>query len=198
MVLAIGIAVVLVLVLRGGSEPSTVSTPPEPDPVAVEATSVYDFGSLEELAAASDLVVRARVVDTARGEMIGADGADPASAGIVVREVTLEVDEVLRTGGPTVAVGTRLAVAEEGWLASGEPLIVDGLGASATGDDGIWFLQRVAGSADGAPGDRFVVVNSQGRYLVDGGRLTGATGDDPLVRSIVSLTPSELTTTLRG
>jgi hypothetical protein len=79
-------------------------------------------------------------------------------------------------------------VEEEGWLADGTPLVVDGVDPSAVGDDGIWFLVDV----EEPDGPRSVVVSAQGRYLVDGPGLRGADLDDPLVRQLSALTVQEL------
>jgi hypothetical protein len=191
-VLAVG-AVALVTVALRDRPPAP---PPAPDPVEVDAQSAYEFATLDEMVAASDLVVRARVVATERGDLLGADGNDPGGAGVVVREVTLEVDEVWWTapGTPSssaVHAGDQLLVAEEGWLATGEPLIVDGLEPSSVGDDGVWFLQPLPdGTDEGGP--RYLVINAQGRYLVDNDGLTGAAGDDALVTRIDDLSAQEL------
>lgn len=197
-VLAIGAVVIGVVLWADGPD----AAPPEPDPVAVDADSVYEFTTVDEMVAASDLVVRARVVATERGALLGAEGADPAGAGVVVREVTLEVDEVWWRSPagsvPEVRAGDVLVVAEEGWLASGEPLIVDGLAPSAVGDEGVWFLQALpdagsgSGSGDDADEPQYLVINAQGRYLVDGDSLVGASGDDELVAAIEHLAVDEL------
>ncbi|CAN5695391.1 hypothetical protein BH10ACT3_BH10ACT3_13630 [soil metagenome] len=193
-----GLVVFLVTGSSGSDNGSDGAT--QPDPVVIEADSVYDFDTMDELIAASDLIVRARVVDTAKGDVIGADGADPASAAIVVRDVTLRVDEVFAAAtaagaGPAVADGDRIVVAEEGWLASGEPLIIDGLGPSAEGDDAIWFLQAVPAAGPDEPG--YIVINSQGRYLIDDDDLRGADGDDLLVKKVESLGADGLIEQLR-
>ncbi len=200
----VGGAVVLVaaLVLGGSDQPPTTT---EPGPVALESSSAHQWFALDQLVAASPLVVRAHVVDTRRGEVLGADGPSPAVAGVVVREVTLEVDEVWRhtSAAAPVEPGERLVVAEEGWLSSGEPIVVDGLAPSTAGDDAVWFRQPLPGrTADGADVDagspRFLVAGSQGRYLVGaGGSLTGAEGDDRLVGVVEALTLDQLRAELR-
>jgi hypothetical protein len=89
----------------------------------------------------------------------------------------------------TPPAGATVQVEEEGWLEDGAPLVVDGAAPSAVGDDGIWFLTEVESGA--AP--VYVVVNAQGRYLVDGDGLAGADGDDPLIGELSDLTVAELT-----
>lgn len=164
------------------------STTTEPAPLAVESESQFQFDSLDELVAASDLVVRARVESVERGRVFGS--GDASGAAIVSRQITLAVSEVL--AGP-VDVPRRVVVAEEGWLPDGTPLIVDGLRIVEPGDQAIWFLDAV----DDPDFPGFVVVNYQGRYLVDGERLEGAGREDPLVRELAALTPSALADRIR-
>jgi hypothetical protein len=157
-------------------------------PVAVTSDAPR-HAALAELVAASELVVRAEVTATERGRVFG----DPRSDGAIEsRLVHLEVTSVLHGHGP--APGDLLLVEEEGWTADGAPLVVDGLAPSATGDDGIWFLQRVGQDEDA----RYVVVGAEGRYLVDGERLTAAAGDDPLVAAAVALGPRALADAIRA
>jgi hypothetical protein len=138
--------------------------------------------TLAELAAASDLVVRAEVVATDRGRLFGDAGANAIES----RVVTLSVTRVLR-GAAAPGSGTVL-VEEEGWTADGAPLIVDGLGPSEVSDDAVWFLTRVGSEEE----LRYVVVSAEGRYRVDGDRLRGAAGDDPLVAELAALGPAAL------
>jgi hypothetical protein len=133
--------------------------------------------------------VRAEVLRTERGRLFGEPGS---AAAIESRVVVLAVHEVLH--GTGAAAGEPLLVEEEGWDAAGAPLVVDGLAPSAAGDDGIWFLARVGSEGEA----RFVVVSAEGRYLVEGGRLRGAEGDDPLVAELARRTPEELAAAVRG
>lgn len=154
-------------------------------PVAVTSDAPR-LGSLAELVAGSDLVVRAQVVGTERGRVFGDPGGDAA---IESRVVTLQVTSVLLgpTSGPA-APGGRILVEEEGWTADGAPLIVDGARPSEVGDDAIWFLTEVGAEEEA----RYVVVSAEGRYLVDGDRLVGATGDDALIAEITALGAARL------
>jgi len=128
--------------------------------------------------------VRARVTDTDRGRSFG-DGS--TSARIRSRLVTLDVEEVLAGNVPPGELGTLL-LEEEGWLEDGSPLVVDGAAPSAVGDEGIWFLVDPGDDTT----DALIVVNAQGRYLVDGDRLAGAKGNDPLVAELSALSEDEL------
>jgi hypothetical protein len=180
--LAILVAVVAGVVLtRSDDEPE----PPEPlEPVAVSSDAPR-LATLDALVAASDVVVRAEVVATERGRVFG----EPGGAAVESRLVTLEVTDVLAGVAPA---DDAVLVEEEGWLEDGAPLIVDGAAPSRPGDDGIWFLVRV-GDPDVPV---YVVVSAQGRYLVDGDGLAGASGDDPLVDALARLSVDELTARL--
>ena len=176
---AILVAGVVALAVNRGTEDEV--PPADPAPVAVTSNAPR-LATLDELVAASDLVVRGTVASTEHGRAFG----EPGGERIESRLVTLGVSEVL-AGDPS-AEGT-LVVEEEGWLEDGAPLVVDGAPPSARGDDGIWFLVEV-GDAD-AP--VYVVVSAQGRYLVDGDTLRGAAGDDPLIDELTDLSVEELT-----
>jgi hypothetical protein len=197
--LAWAVPVVLVVVAvigtvalaRDPAEPPpapTTTTAPAPDPVAVDSDAP-SYASLDELLAASDVVVRARVTDTERGRWFG-DGSQ--SARIQSRLVTLQVEDVLKGDAPAGAAGSLL-VEEEGWLEDGSPLVVDGASPSAEGDDGIWFLVDPGDDTT----DALITVNAQGRYLVDGTHLSGAAGDDPLVAELSALSEDELAARIR-
>ncbi len=134
--------------------------------------------SLQDLLELSDLVVRAEVTGTERGRVFADSGG---SGAIESRVVHLRVTAVLRGAG--AGAGDRLLVEEEGWSAEGAPLVVDGLAPSAMGDDAVWFLIRVGDGEE----SRYVVVSAEGRYLVRGDQLVGATGDDPLVAELSAL-----------
>lgn len=159
-----------------------------PAPVDIASDSPT-YATLDELVAASDLVVRARVTSTERGRVFGEPGEETA---IESRLVGLEITDVLRGAEPP----PEILVEEEGWLLDGSPLIVDGLVPSAPGDDAIWFLVDPSDDPDEAT--PFVTTNAQGRYLVVDGRLIGPDGDDPLVARIEALIPRELELMVRA
>lgn len=147
----------------------------EPEPVAVSSDAPR-VTTLDELVAASDVVVQGRVAEIRRGRAFG----EPGGRTIVSRLVTLRVETVLAGASPTTGA---VLVEEEGWLDDGSPLVVDGLRPTEEGDSGVWFL--TAGGDPDVPA--YVVVGPQGRYLAEGGRLAGATGGDPLVSELASL-----------
>ena len=200
---ALALAAAVVTGQRGDDSPSTAAgsggsggsadSAPGPDTgadlVAV-ASDAPRGGSLDELVAASDLVVRGEVEGTERGRPFG----QPGGATIVSRLVTLRVDEVLAGAAPRA--GTVL-VEEEGWLDDGRALVVDGARPSEAGDAGIWFLTEV----DDPDLPVYTTVGAEGRYLVagDGGdTLVGADGDDPLVADLAARGPDGLAAAVRA
>lgn len=182
-VVAMAVAIVGALLVTGRDDAGTPAVQAEPEPVAVSSDAPR-MASLDELVAASDVVVQGRVVETRRGRNFGG----PGGRTIVSRLVTLRVDTVLAGAPPTAGA---VLVEEEGWLDDGSPLVVDGLRPTEEGDQGVWFL--AAGGDPDVPA--YVVVGPQGRYLADpqpGERLTGAAGNDPLVSDLTSLGPDGL------
>jgi hypothetical protein len=198
-VVALIVAALLAVVLVSGgsgsgsgsgdpaSDGSTATASTEPAPVDIASDSPT-YATLDELLAASDLVVRARVTSTERGRVFGEPGEENA---IESRLVGLEVTETLKGAEPP----PEILVEEEGWLLDGAPLIVDGLVPSATGDDAIWFL--VDPSDDPQEPTPFVTTNAQGRYLIVDDTLIGADAQDPLIQRLESLTPEALETAIR-
>ena len=155
-------------------------------PDAVEVTSdAPAYASLQELVDASDLIVRGRITGAERGRWFG----NPGAGRIQSRLLTLDVEDVL-AGKPKGELSSLL-VEEEGWTSDGEPLVIDGAVPSQEGDEGIWFLVDAGDETTGS----WIVVNSQGRYLVDPDGTTGlvgAKGDDPLVAQLSALSLPEL------
>jgi hypothetical protein len=156
-----------------------------PAPVDVEATSIYQFSSLDEMVAASDAIVVGRVSATERGRLVG----DPANGGVISRLVTVTVDEVLAG-----TIGSTIIVEEEGWLTDNTPITVNGVAPSNVGDEGLWFLDL----NDDAELPSFLVINSQGRFLfADDGTVRGGDQRDALVRQLQRQSPTQLVTSTR-
>ena len=165
---------------------ATRDDPSEPTTVDVEATSIYQFSSLDEMVAASDAIVVGRVTATERGRLIG----DPADGGVISRLVTISVTEVL--AGDTART---VIVEEEGWLTDGTPITVNGVAPSEAGDEGLWFLD----STDDAELPSYLVINSQGRFLVAGGEaLRGGDQRDALVQQLQRQSLTELISATRA
>jgi hypothetical protein len=201
-VAVVALVAALVVALRPGdgetprdAEEAAGLSAPDPDapPVAI-TSSAPRYGTLPHLVAASGLIVEAEVVDSTPGRWFGEPSTGGGRGRILSRLVTLRVTRVLAGPSPE---GFEVLVEEEGWSEDGAPLVVDGLGAAAVGDRGYWFLMA-GGDADvGA----YLVVNFQGRYLVRGGRLEGATPDPAaesrdygfdLVAQVEAMSPDEL------
>lgn len=156
-----------------------------PAPVDVDATSIYQFASLDEMAAASDAIVVGRVIATERGRLVG----DPANGGVISRLVTVTVDEALAG-----VVGATIVVEEEGWLTDDTPITVNGVAATKVGDEGLWFLDL----NDDAELSSFLVINSQGRFLfADDGTVQGGDQRDALVQQLQRQSPTQLVSSAR-
>ena len=164
-VLAVAVALGAALVAGNGDgvgQPDASAPVPTVPVDAVQVTSDSPrYGTLDELIAAADLVVRGEVIATERGRWFGDGATGPR---IQSRLVTLAVHEVL-AGSPPDGVGAdgtgSLLLEEEGWLEDGSPIVVDGAAPSAVGDAGVWFL--VDPGDDTA--DAWIVVSAQGRRL---------------------------------
>ena len=177
-VLAAALAVGLAVTDDEAAAPESTS----PAAIEVDADSIYDFGTLGEMVAASDAIVVGTVVATEPGRLVG----DPAAGGVISRLVTIEVDEALRG-----EIGATVVVEEEGTLPDGTPLIVNGVAPSEVGDHGIWFLDRL----DDAELAVYLTINSQGRFLslVDTDEeVLGGDRDDPLVQQLERRSLAEL------
>ncbi len=170
----IALVVVVVVAVRPqgpdqtGSGDTSEATPPDPNAAPVVITSSAPrYGTLPQLVSASGLIVEAEVVDSTEGRWFGDPETSGGSGRILSRLVTLQVSRVL--AGPT-PLENRVLVEEEGWTEDGAPVAVDGLGPAAVGDRGFWFLTPGGDPDVGA----YLVVNFQGRYLIRGSKLEGA------------------------
>lgn len=190
LVVMVAMVVTAIVVSRPAEQlpavPTTTEVGLEPVRITSDAPS---YGSLGELLDASDVVVRAEVTAVERGRWFG-DGQ--SGSGVQSRLVTLEVAEVLVGEVPPGDLGS-IVVEEEGWLEDGAPLVVDGAAPSAAGDDGIWFLVDPGDDTT----DVLILVNAQGRYLVSGDGLRGASGNDPLVADLASGSADDLANRIR-
>jgi hypothetical protein len=174
-VVALAVGAAVVTGSDEDSEPPPAEAPGE-ELVEVESDALR-LGSLDELVAASDVVITGEVAGTERGRTFG----QPGGATIESRLVTLTVDEVVAGTAPRA---TTVLVEEEGWLDDGRALVVDGARPSEAGDRGVWFLVEV----DDPDLPVYTVVSAEGRYLTDPeGTLAGADNDDPLIAEVESL-----------
>lgn len=194
------LAVVAALAVSGGLALTDDDGTPQPTPASEAApvpitSDAPRFERLEQLVAASDLVVRGTVVAVEPGRVFG----DPGQAAVRSRLVTLTIDEVVAGSGAT---GSSLVVEEPGWLDDGTPIEVDGVPASAVGTTVLWFLQSVPPlTSDAGSGPAtYVLTGPQGHYVVEGDRLLGAGGDEaePLARRLEDLGLDGLRAAIRG
>jgi hypothetical protein len=150
----------------------------EGEVVNVDATSLYTFATLDEMVAASDVIVVGTVAATERGRLVG----DPANGGVVSRVVTVSVDEFIldrsasSDGGGTDAV----RIEEEGWLVDGRSVVVNAMAPTAVGERAVWFLDRL----EGDPVSTYLVINSQGRFVAEQSGTRGGDQRDALVRQL--------------
>ena len=139
--------VVALLVSRSDSGGGQDDAPEVVDLAAVDTLTV---SSLAEMTTAAECVLRGEVVHTERGRALSAE--------LVSRLVQLRVDEALAGDCPPGTV----VLEEEGWLADGTPVSVDGWPGSEEGDVGVWFL--VAGRSDELPYAATVVTAGAPRW----------------------------------
>ena len=168
--------VVAVVALSGGDDPA--------EPLALTSDGP-EFATLDELVAASDLVVVATVTDISEGRVLTAP--DRPESGIKTRLLELDVARTL-AGEPV----DPLVVEEPAELLDGTPVVVDGMAPLAEGAEAIWFL--VAGASAEQP--YHAVVNAQGRYDISGATLQAA-GTDPLSEQLAALGPDGLAAAVR-
>ena len=151
-----------------------------PDPIRISATSpTYD--SLQTLTEASDLVAIGTITEAEPGRTI----SDPSNPDAAIRTslFVLRLETVLR--GPDV---DRAVIEHETALADNTPIIINGIQPPTVGERGLFFL--VAGRSPDFP--HYAFTNDQGRYLLDGDRLT-ALGQDRLSSELSTLSVGELT-----
>ena len=126
-------------------------------PVSIEASGAQ-FTTIDEMVAASDLVVRGVIVDVDDGRSI----TDPANPTVGIRTQLAAVDV------DTVFVGDvtgPLVVEQEATLLDGTPVRINGAVALTVGEAGYLFLVR--GDSDEFP--YTAIVNEQGWVpVVDG------------------------------
>jgi hypothetical protein len=137
-------------------------------PALVPSVDTGDPADLAGLLALSDLVVVGTVDSVERGRLIdGAEGASIESA-----LVTIDVESVASGEDP----GATVVVEEEGWLADGRRIALDGANPTEPGDRGLWFLADT-GDPDS---DAWVTVGRVGRWIERDGLLSGPQLDIPI------------------
>lgn len=155
-----------------------------PEPIDVTSSSPT-FNTLEDLVAASDLVVVGVVEDAAVGRAIS-DPTDP-TAGIRTTLYTLQVEDSL-VGGPV----ERLVVEHETALLDGTPITIDGIQPPQVGERGLLFL--IAGTTEDFP--HYALIGPQGRYPINDSTIRSIS-DDPLSETLDTTTLEEVTRSIR-
>jgi hypothetical protein len=176
---ALGIWLPVVLcVVAGGVAAAVLARQTDPTPVRapldVQAQSIFAFTTIGEMTAASDLVVVGSVAAVAEGRLIGS----PGGTSVRSQFTTITVQRVLAGVAPAAVV-----IEEEAALADGTPITVNGVAPSEVGDRAVWFLDQLEGEESPV----YLVINSQGRVLDEGGRAVGGDQRDALVQAIQRL-----------
>jgi hypothetical protein len=150
------------------------------DFISANASEVYRFDDLDVMVATSDAVVRGTVLSVRPGRTAGGKDAGHAMS---FREVVLRVDAVFH--GPDL---TDTIVLEEAGAWGGKPVVMNNVRPSKVGDSGVYFLTLRKDSD--LP--RYILVSSQGRYLLSKDQLEGSNPEDPLVQELQSLSVPDL------
>ena len=140
------------------AESSVPAAEEKPDTIAVAHLWPYQFTTLEEMVATSDLVVVGEVTAIERGPM---PADDPDAIGL--RNVTLTISETLKGTAPgaTVVIGEAgYYPGKAGYFSSGSFEYAD-MPWSRLGDTGVFSLRH----HDGHPADHFVHIHPDGRML---------------------------------
>ncbi|MBG6091689.1 hypothetical protein [Actinomadura viridis] len=139
------------------------------------------FEDLATMAATSDLVVLGEVRSVRPGRWVGEEEPKGRER---VRDVTIEIEEVLLNNGSGAAPKT-VTVDEWGWDSRGVGFQDENVTWTKAGDRGYYFLTPVKD----APGHHRL-INSQGRALISGTELTPSSEEGaPLHEEMHHLSP---------
>ena len=152
-----------------------------PPPGNMRAVELFDFGSLEEMVSASDVVVEGIVVSASPGRVVGSE--DP----IQFLELELAVERVIYGAPPTGDAATLLIEESPGSIEGPDS---GGRYGSQLGDHGYYFL----GWKDGLP--YYYMLNSEARFLIRDGAVEASVpagyAPDEWALTLERLTPEEL------
>jgi hypothetical protein len=169
---------VVVCLAAGGVAAALLARESEPAivraPIDVQAQSVFAFATIGEMTLASDLVVVGSVATISDGRLVGS----PDGAAVRSQFTTVAVEQVLAGVAPAAVV-----IEEEAALADGTPITINGVAPSEVGDRAVWFLDQLEGEESPV----YLVINSQGRVIDEGGRAVGGDQRDALVQVIQQL-----------
>ncbi|MGL5827279.1 MAG: hypothetical protein ACRCYU_21060, partial [Nocardioides sp.] len=133
---------------------------PDESSEVYSASSGREFDSLGELAASSDLVVRARVIDVNRGASVEYD--DGSDAKFTQRTVTLQVVRTFYVRDGSISAD-RIEL-WDGYWTDGVGFAREGVPWIDPGDTGYFFVH----TADGAPGQYSLVGDGRVMITEDG------------------------------
>lgn len=129
------------------------------------------FETLGDLSTGVDAVVVATVTGTRPGRVVSTSGGQGA---LPFTLVDLRLDRAVLG-----SVGTSLIVEQTGGQAADRTVYLDDDGGPyRAGDQVLLFLNRQPGTA------YYYLVNPQGRFQVDGGRLRAVAASDPVARQL--------------
>lgn len=132
---------------------------------------VYSFTTLDKMVATSDVVVEARVVDKITGPDISDSGESDDSVGFDT--AVLDITRLFYAKGSLPIDDSDQVALVELARDGGESIILNNVQPSKVGDAGFYFLtQDSTEVASGDPLLSFVLIGSQGRYLISGGAIS--------------------------
>jgi hypothetical protein len=136
--------------------------------LTAEGLESYFFEDPATMAATSELVVIAEVVAVEPGRTTGESAPTGDRPGDLetIRNIVIEIEEVLHDPNGTATELTSLTVEEGSWDSQGTGIAVNGLTWSEVGDRGYFFLQPV--DLEDGSGDLYALISSYGRVLLDG------------------------------
>ena len=191
---AVGLSASLLLSLTACAAESRVPVPAKtaghiatqaegPSTVKMWTASMYNFDTLAEMVATSDLVVEGEVMSDSRGDIHVGHG------GSVDHLAYLRVLETFKGATPV-----NVAVVEPGWDDQGRAYVVDGLPSLRPSNRVLLFLRRL--NQDGSA-DLYVRVSSAGQFFLDGDSVTTGEAVDAAVEKIKTMTSADLRVAIR-
>ncbi len=167
--------------------PTQTPTTTEALPESISASEPqWFFGSVVEMVATSDLVVRATVLEAGVGRQLGIDeDGSPPAGDLRARYAIMEVERVFK--GESPADG-RIVLEELGYDGNDNPFMLLDHPWSLVGDEGIFFLYQ----GESYPQNHFVLVSPDGRVLYDENE-TLSFANTPLGLRLTGLDPGTFT-----
>ncbi|MET8119302.1 hypothetical protein [Micromonospora sp. NPDC005189] len=188
---AVAVAALVAAVGVGRADPG-VRYDAHPEALAF-GKEMYDFQTIEQMTATSQLVVFGTVTSVQPGRMASTD-EDPAAVGgdIRLRTVTISRSDILHNP-KNLIIPASITLEEEGWDEEGRGYLSNNVAWSEVGDTGYFFLRRAAGVSDPYT---YQLASSDGRALVVDGALRPSNVETELATSITTMVPSFLNNTV--